>query len=335
MTQNGNAPLDGKQIKQLTDGLLGAFTGFDDLARVVRVALNEPLNRIVDQQANFTDQAWKLVEWADAKGQLRNLLRAAVANVPGNVQLRSAAEAVFGKDVLNDIPPTRPSSQPVTTTSQRPSPPSRDVNVKILFLAANPTGTTQLALDEEIRAIDAKIRGAEHRDRLDLKSHWAVRLDDLSGILLRHKPQVVHFSGHGAKTGAIALVGSNGQAKEVPPKALAGLFRVLKDNVRVVVLNACYSETQAKSIVKEIDCAVGMSDPIDDDHAIAFAAEFYQALAFGRTVQEAFDLGVVRLLGEGVADAGQLVKLHKRRGVKPAEIVLVGDAPPPSQQPPM
>jgi hypothetical protein len=328
---NGNAPLDGKQIKQLADGLLGAFTSFDDLARVVRVALDEPLYHIVDQRASLTDQVWQLVQWAEARGKVRDLFLAAVAQVPGNVRLRAAAEAVFGKGVLDDIPPTRPSLQPETPTAQRPEPPSRDVNVKILFLAANPSATTRLALDEEIRAIDAKIQSAKHRDRLDLKSHWAVRLDDLSGILLRHSPQVVHFSGHGDKSGAIILVGSNGQAKAVPAKALAGLFRVLKDNVRVVVLNACYSATQAKAIVKEIDCAVGMSDPIDDDHAIAFAAEFYQALAFGRSVQEAFDLGVVRLVGEGVADAEQLVKLHKRRGVKPAEIVLVVDntLPPP------
>jgi hypothetical protein len=249
----------------------------------------------------------------------------------GNVRLRAAAEAVFGMGSLDDLAPMQPSPQPVTPTDQRPSPPSRDFNVKILFLAANPSGTHHLALDEEIRAIDAKIRGAEHRDRLTLLSHWAVRLDDLSGILLRHRPQVVQFSGHGAHTGAIILVGSNGQCKEVPPEGLAGLFRVLKENVRVVVLNACYSETQAKAIVKEIDCAVGMSDPIDDDHAIAFAAEFYQALAYGRSVQDAFDLGVVRLVNEGVAKAKLLVKLHKRKGVKPAEIVLVGDTPlPPS-----
>src|SRR5262249_2938194 len=149
---------------------------------------------------------------------------------------------------------------------------------------------------------------------------------DLSGFLLRHKPQVVHFSGHGAKAGTVVLIGNDGLAKEVPPKALQGLFRVLKDNVRIVVLNACYSEAQAKAIVKQIDVAIGMNDAIGDDHAIAFAAEFYQGLAYGRSVQEAFDLGIVRLEGEGVANADQLVKLHKRKGVKPAEIFLVGSA---------
>ena len=68
-----------------------------------------------------------------------------------------------------------------------------------------------------------------------------------------------------------------------------------------------------------------MSRAIDDDHAIAFAAEFYQVLGFGRSVQDAYDLGVTRLTGEGVANAKGLVKLRKRRGINPADLVLVGD----------
>jgi hypothetical protein len=205
--------------------------------------------------------------------------------------------------------------------------------IRVLFLAANPSGTTHLALDEEVRAIDAKIRGAEHRDRLELTSHWAVRLDDLSGILLRRRPHVVHFSGHGAPAGEVILLGADGSPKPVPPEALTGLYRVLKDDVRVVVLNACYSEAQAKAIVREIDCAVGMSRAIGDRAAIAFASEFYQAVAFGRSVQDAFDLGVVRLTGEGVADARGLVKLHKRRGVNPSDVILVGARPGTDPQP--
>jgi hypothetical protein len=199
--------------------------------------------------------------------------------------------------------------------------------IKILFLAANPAGTTQLALDQEIRAIDANIRGSEHRDRLELVSHWAVRLDDLSGLLMRRKPDIVHFSGHGAPKGEIVLIGPEGKPKPVPPEALGGLFRVLKDNVRVVVLNACYSEPLAELIVEEIDCAIGMSDKILDVAALAFAAEFYQALGYGRSVQDAYDLGVYRLIGEGIADAKALVRLHQRKDVKPSGIILVGAEP--------
>jgi hypothetical protein len=193
-----------------------------------------------------------------------------------------------------------------------------------------------------------QIQGAAYRDNLDLLSHWAVRLDDLSGLLMRHQPHVVHFSGHGAPGGNLVVhpdratgrklvpepdVGtpvSSGatapQSGQVPVEGLARLLGVLKDNVRVVVLNACYSEAQAQAIVQSIDCAVGTNGPILDDHAIAFAAEFYQALAYGRSVRDAFQLGVVRLQNQGNAQAEKLVRMHTRAGVDAATIVLV--APP-------
>ncbi len=197
--------------------------------------------------------------------------------------------------------------------------------VNILFLAANPLDEdrVRLALDEEFRAIRAKVRAAQHRDRFTVESEWAVRLGDLSDALLRHRPQVVHFSGHGEESGAVILAEASEQSKAVPPDTLAGLFRVLKDDVRVVVLNACYSEAQAQAIVREVDCAVGISGEVADQHAVAFAEEFYQALANGRSVQKAFDLGVWRLKNIDVPPPDGLVKLHERIGIKASDIILV------------
>jgi hypothetical protein len=191
--------------------------------------------------------------------------------------------------------------------------------IKVLLLSANPIDAP-LRIDEEFRAIDAKIRGSDHRDYVQLILHGAVRLEDIPGLLMRHKPHVVHFSGHGGKV-AIELTTSDGGGQAVPPNALADIFRVLKDNVRVVLLNACDSAPQAEAIVSVIDCAVGMSDEIDDGVAIAFAAAFYEALGYGRSVQDAFDIALVQFTGAGANRS--LAKLHKRCGVEPSDIVLV------------
>ena len=115
---------------------------------------------------------------------------------------------------------------------------------KILFLAANPQGTTPLALDKEIREIETKIRASEHRDSVELVSKWAVRPDDLLQVLHEHSPQVVHFSGHG-EADSIVLIGNDDQLKPVGKEALANLFGTLKDNIRLVLLNACNSLRQA------------------------------------------------------------------------------------------
>jgi hypothetical protein len=167
--------------------------------------------------------------------------------------------------------------------------------IKILFLAANPQDTDHLRLDEEIREIKRALLQAEFRDKFDIEQEWAVRVSDLQGHLLRHKPAIVHFSGHGSTASEVILEDNMGGSHKVPEQALSQLFAVLKENIRCVVLNACYSEKQAQAIAQHIDCVVGMSKAIGDEAAIRFAMAFYQALGFGKDVKMAFDLGCLEI----------------------------------------
>jgi CHAT domain-containing protein len=194
--------------------------------------------------------------------------------------------------------------------------------VKVLFLAADPFKQNALSLDEEIRAITARIRAAEHRDRLDLVSAFAVRPDDLQQLLLQHRPHVVHFSGHASQAEQLILQDQDGQPKPVSKDALTNLFEVLKRNIRVVVLNACDTTPQAEAIAKVIDCAIGMNTEIGDAAARVFAAAFYQALGHSCSVQEAFDLGKNALMLEGIPEE-QTPELHHRENVDPTSLILV------------
>ena len=193
---------------------------------------------------------------------------------------------------------------------------------KILFLASNPDDETPLRLDEEMRAIEEKINASEHRNALDLVSRWATRPDDLLQHLNTHRPTVVHFSGHGGKAGELVLMDDSRHSKTVSPQALRALFLVLKDNIRLVVLNACYSEPQAKAIAEVIDCVIGMNDAIGDEAAIKFAASFYRAVGFGRSVKDAFEQSRVSLMLEGIPEENIPV-LILRSGVDPASVYLI------------
>jgi hypothetical protein len=191
--------------------------------------------------------------------------------------------------------------------------------IKILFLAANPLGTSPLGLDEEIRAITQKLQAAECRDAIQLISCWAVRPDDLVQALLQHQPHIVHFSGHGSPSQQIILVDEARRPKPVSKAALVSLFRNLQDNIRVVVLNACFSQPQAAAIAQTIDCVVGMSRAIGDRAAIKFAAGFYGAFGFGRSVQEAFNLGKTALMLEGIPEEDTPRLVHRRK-VNPSQV---------------
>jgi hypothetical protein len=192
--------------------------------------------------------------------------------------------------------------------------------VTILFLAANPSSETRLALGREHREVEARIRGGRHRDTLRLESQWAVRPGDLQEALLVHQPHVVHFSGHGNSANELLLEDDAGHVRAVSGPALAELFRVLRDNVRVVMLNACFSLPQAQAIAAHVDFVVGMGGAISDEAAITFATAFYLGIAYGRSVRTAFDLGISSLMVHGIPE-DQTPRLLVREGADAGAIL--------------
>jgi hypothetical protein len=194
----------------------------------------------------------------------------------------------------------------------------------IVFFAANPQSTTQLDLAEEIRAITEKIRASKHRDSIDFVTALATRPDDLLQYLNEHDARAVHFSGHGSGTPGLVLQDETGQIALVDAAALRALFKVLKGNVRLVVLNACDSLEQARGIAKEIDCVIGMRASIGDEAARIFAASLYRAIGFGKSVQEAFDQGKTALMLHGIPEDKTPILLC-RRGVRASMVQLVNE----------
>ncbi|MBW4449176.1 MAG: pentapeptide repeat-containing protein [Spirirestis rafaelensis WJT71-NPBG6] len=177
---------------------------------------------------------------------------------------------------------------------------TKNINAKtILILATNPKTTPRLRLDEEVREIDVGLQRAKKRELFDLKQRWAVRVQDIYQSLLDFKPQIVHFSGHGAGDDGLELEDETGKMRLVDTVALAELFKLFAGNIECVVLNACYSEVQAIAIAQHIPYVIGMNKAIGDKAAIKFAIGFYSALCAGESVEFAYKLGcnVIQLDG--------------------------------------
>ena len=195
--------------------------------------------------------------------------------------------------------------------------------IKILFLAAHSLRESPNWFQQEIREIEARMQLAEHRDAFEAHSHLAVRISDLQRILLKHQPHIVHFSGRGTKNQGIILEDDAGQPLTINEKALTSLFRTLKDNIRVIVFNACYTNRQAAALAEIVDYAIGINRSVEADTAVTFSAFFYQALAFGRTVKEAFDLAITQLMLERTEEYRRPF-LKIRSGVDPSQIIWNG-----------
>ncbi|RUS92340.1 hypothetical protein DSM106972_099410 [Dulcicalothrix desertica PCC 7102] len=172
----------------------------------------------------------------------------------------------------------------------------------ILILAANPRGTSTLRLDEEVREIDSRLQRAKKLELFDLKQRWAVRVQDVYQALLDYKPQIVHFSGHGAGEDGLVLEDETGNFRFVDTLALAQLFELFSSCIECIVLNACYSEVQAKEIVKHVPYVVGMNKAIGDEAAIKFATGFYNAIGADESVEFAYKLGCSVIQLDGIPE---------------------------------
>lgn len=73
-------------------------------------------------------------------------------------------------------------------------------------------------------------------------------------------------------------------------------MKTMSDSIRLVIFNNCFSSGQAEAVTEHIDCAIGMNVAVYDDAAREFAAQFYSAVAFGKSVQNAFEQGKLVLI---------------------------------------
>lgn len=160
---------------------------------------------------------------------------------------------------------------------------------RILFLSANPWTTSRIRVDEEAREVFERLQEGPYRDRFELYKHEAIRPIDLQRLLMMYEPHIVHFSGHGSKRKRIILGGAPGRGKEVNCQGLVEMFGLYRNHLRLVVLNACFTKEQARSLCGVIDYSIGTGRGIGDKGSVAFAGAFYRALGFGKTIEKAFD----------------------------------------------
>ena len=191
---------------------------------------------------------------------------------------------------------------------------------KIQFVSANEVAGARLQIDKELRGITAALGS-----QVDIPTTPAARLDDVIRALKdgKPKPDIVHFSAHGSPTGEIILLdGKDDQPKPLATAAFEQLFKVLKGNVRLVTLNACFSAPQARKIAKYIDCVIGIEETIPDNVASAsYTALLYEELAKGKSVKDAFEISRIPILDARLPRTQQ-PQLITRKAVDPAKIFI-------------
>lgn len=215
---------------------------------------------------------------------------------------------------------------------------------KVLYLGANPPGTVNLGLDDEVRAIRQELRSARYRC-FDLVAYWTSEASDLIRELRESMPTIVHLSGHACKAGPVAATGPayrdavvdhasgiagvgglvlharDGSPHVVRYDLVKKIFELAGSSARLVVLTACNTEPLASLLLEHVDCVIGIDGPISDRAALEFSRGLYAALGDGAAVAQAFEAGCVAIQCAGLPEAGRPT-LKVRDGVDARHTVL-------------
>lgn len=196
--------------------------------------------------------------------------------------------------------------------------------IDVLFIAASPEDEQPLRLDKEVREIQQRVRMSEHRDAVRFQWRPATQVTDLLQALNEVRPHIVHFSGHGSQD-ALIFEDDDGRAKRLSNSDLAHLLRISSDRIRLAVFNSCHSADHAAKACDHVDAAIGMEQPVDDHAAKVFAGQFYNALGFGKSLQEAFEQATLQVRLATGSTSGE-PQLHTAPGIDPKQVYLVRPA---------
>lgn len=158
----------------------------------------------------------------------------------------------------------------------------------ILLVLADPVDGGRLRLLKEQQQLTDSLRQSLHRDSFDVQVLADVTTDNFGPTLVRTKPTIVHFSGHGSRDG-LFFSNLSGEATKVEPRHLSRLLSVSSQhNLQGVLLNACYTTESFRDQGDLDQQLILMEGPLDDSAAISFAQQFYAYLGEGLSFREAF-----------------------------------------------
>lgn len=196
-------------------------------------------------------------------------------------------------------------------------------HLNVLYLTANPDPKNPLQVDLEYKMVQQGIRGSRFRDNITLYPQPAADLNSLLQGLNDHRPQIIHFSGHGNEYAIATDAGKLGKptAQLLSFNLLSKALAATDSQPDVIILNSCKSSAAKKTLLTKVKIIITMRESVSDIAAANFAQTFYAAIASGQSVKSAFEQGKVAVENASISDA-DVPEIHCANSIDPARIVL-------------
>lgn len=158
--------------------------------------------------------------------------------------------------------------------------------LRVLYLTASPEPDSPLRTDAEINNVLKALRGAKHRDLIELHLRPAATPQDLMDGINDVRPHVIHFSGHGGGRGLLFDNASldRPQGREMSFDLLAQFLGATDTPPSLLVLNACDTLNGSELMLEVAPVIVAMADSVGDMAAGVFATQFYAGIASAQSV---------------------------------------------------
>jgi hypothetical protein len=172
------------------------------------------------------------------------------------------------------------------------------IEIPVVYIVADNTKESRNRLDEEFSGIKRRLEPSEMEERLPWLMHFEP--EALQKISI-DRPKIIHITGHNGGPEALIAQGYAKKLHRVKPDALITIFRSATGYVDCVVLSACFSQDQAKAIASQIRYVIGIPAAIGGA-TTDFAAEFYQTLWVGLSIEEAYENACNQLRLQGIPE---------------------------------
>lgn len=291
-----------------------------------RIQRTKNVTTLKNAQKNAAEAQKKIGTLTKKKAEKTKSLNSALTSLE-NLQARetkkiNTSELKHSKDLTNELKKQQRISKEISGNPIQINYEKLPEKINVLFLAANPSDQTQLRLDHELRSIREKLRASKHRDSINLEARLAVRPMDLMHEINEVEPHIIHFSGHGSEENEIILENKEGETSVLSKETVTQLMKTMSSSIKLVIFNSCFSSGQAEAVIEHIECAIGMNETISDDAAQEFAAQFYSAIGFGKSVEDAFEQGKLALDLAGIPES-DTPDIYTRKGIYPKDLIMV------------
>lgn len=159
----------------------------------------------------------------------------------------------------------------------------------LLFTFSNDQDNYLPMIVAEQKAIKNALLDHVDKNYLELRDVQHISTEEVFYLVNRYHQRlhIFHYGGH-ADQQSLQLEREVGVVQTANVRGLAGLLGSLT-SLKLVFLNGCATTGQVKLLLKSgVPAVIATRVPIRDDEAQRFSGQFYQAMAAGNTIREAF-----------------------------------------------